>query len=178
MLGWSDGYWIMYWAWTRNPWFNSWWNLVFDSTLVDSVTTLNKGVIFYMGHLEANRKFHKHISRETLNQRLCRPILHTLKTGQGTWRVPAKIEKNKMPEKLPCRIFFTEDWEEYIPEPPDGGWGWVVMIASFFNNFILDGIAYCFGIFLRDYVNSLNTTVGNATLANSLLCGVYSLVGE
>ena len=31
---------------------------------------------------------------------------------------------------------------EEIPPPPDGGWGWVVCLASFMCNLILDGIAY------------------------------------
>lgn len=64
-----------------------------------------------------------------------------------------------------------------MPEPPDGGWGWVVMCASFVNNFILDGIAYSFGAFLNDYVDYFNESVAAVTLANALLCGVYLLVG-
>ena len=72
---------------------------------------------------------------------------------------------------------FVDDWEDYIPEPPDGGWGWVVMIASFVNNFILDGLAYCFGIFLLEYSKSFQASVGSTSLANSLLCGTYLLVG-
>ena len=34
----------------------------------------------------------------------------------------------------------TTDFE--LPAPPDGGWGWVVCLASFMCNLILDGIAY------------------------------------
>ena len=29
-----------------------------------------------------------------------------------------------------------------LPAPPDGGWGWVIVFASFMNNLIIDGIAY------------------------------------
>lgn len=75
-------------------------------------------------------------------------------------------------------LIYTDEWEDYIPEPPDGGWGWVVMVASFFNNFILDGIAYCFGVFLEEYIRYFGSSVSNTSLANSLLCGIYLLVGK
>ena len=29
-----------------------------------------------------------------------------------------------------------------LPAPPDGGWGWVIVFASFMCNLIIDGIAY------------------------------------
>ncbi|XP_067928354.1 monocarboxylate transporter 14-like [Watersipora subatra] len=70
-----------------------------------------------------------------------------------------------------------QNWEDYIPEAPDGGYGWVIMVASFFNNFILDGIAYCFGVFLLEYSQYFGSTLAATSLANSLLCGVYLLVG-
>lgn len=31
--------------------------------------------------------------------------------------------------------------------PPDGGWGWVVMVGSFFCNVIVDGIVMSAGMF-------------------------------
>ena len=75
-------------------------------------------------------------------------------------------------------VGFSGDWEDFIPEPPDGGWGWVIVIASFFNNFILDGIAYCFGVFLMEYAYYFKSSVGVTSLSNALLCGVYLLIGE
>ena len=79
-----------------------------------------------------------------------------------------------------CQYFshVVENWEDYIPEPPDGGWGWVVMICSFFTSFILDGIAYCFGIFLNDIKSYFGSSTSSTSLANSLLCGMYLLVGK
>ena len=29
---------------------------------------------------------------------------------------------------------------------PDGGWGWVIVVASFFINFIADGVTFSFGV--------------------------------
>lgn len=52
------------------------------------------------------------------------------------------------------------------------------MVASFANTFILDGIAYTFGVFLNDYMDYFNESVAMTSLANALLCGVYLLVGR
>ena len=45
-----------------------------------------------------------------------------------------------------------------LPAPPDGGWGWVIVIASFLCNFVLDGIAYSFGILLVPLVKHFGAT--------------------
>ena len=33
-------------------------------------------------------------------------------------------------------------------EPPDGGWGWVVLFGSFMVHLIYDGLMYCSGVIL------------------------------
>ena len=35
-------------------------------------------------------------------------------------------------------VIHEEDLED-VPLPPDGGWGWVVVLSSFMCNLILDG---------------------------------------
>ena len=48
-------------------------------------------------------------------------------------------------------------------EPPDGGWGWVVLFGSFMVHLIYDGLMYCSGVILSgekthpDYNNPANT---------------------
>lgn len=44
-----------------------------------------------------------------------------------------------------------------LPPPPDGGWGWVVVFASFMCNLILDGIAYTFGVLLNPLVEHFDS---------------------
>lgn len=71
-----------------------------------------------------------------------------------------------------------DDWEDYIPKPPDGGWAWIILVASFFNNFILDGITYCFGVFLAEYADYFNASVGATSFASALLCGFNLIIGR
>ncbi|XP_053697939.1 monocarboxylate transporter 12-like [Sabethes cyaneus] len=61
--------------------------------------------------------------------------------------------------------------------PPDGGWGWVVMIASFLCNTVVDGIVFSAGMF-QDPIR-LDFGVGKAEVAlvSSLLSGFYLLTG-
>lgn len=69
------------------------------------------------------------------------------------------------------------DYHE-IPPPPDGGYGWVVVFASFMCNLVVDGIAYTFGIFLPELVEYFGEGKGTVAWVGSLLSGVYLAAGE
>ncbi len=64
-----------------------------------------------------------------------------------------------------------------LPPPPDGGWGWVVCLAGFACNLILDGIAYTFGVLLDPLVSSFESSRGTISLVGSLLVGAYLTSG-
>ncbi|XP_014278918.1 monocarboxylate transporter 9 isoform X4 [Halyomorpha halys] len=64
-----------------------------------------------------------------------------------------------------------------IPPPPDGGYGWVIVIASFMCNMIVDGIAYTFGVFLGEFVNYYGEGKGKIAWVGSLLSGMYLSAG-
>ncbi|CAG9824026.1 unnamed protein product [Phaedon cochleariae] len=75
-----------------------------------------------------------------------------------------------------------EDGDEYcyyhdLPPPPDGGYGWVVVFASFCCNMIVDGIAYTFGIFLPEIVDFYGDSKGKTAWVGSLLSGMYLSAG-
>lgn len=65
-----------------------------------------------------------------------------------------------------------------IPTPPDGGWGWVIVISSLVCNIIVDGIGYSFGIFLPEFVSYFSETRSKVSLIGSLLCGTYLCAGK
>ncbi|VDL19888.1 unnamed protein product [Hymenolepis diminuta] len=66
--------------------------------------------------------------------------------------------------------------EAFVPVPPDGGWGWIVVFAAFVTNLIIDGICVSFGIMVTDLVDHFNSTVATVMLMGSLLLGVYQIV--
>jgi len=61
--------------------------------------------------------------------------------------------------------------------PPDGGWGWVVMVCAFFCTFTLDGICYVFGVFLDPLKKDFGVGDGAMSAVGSVLSGVIQLVG-
>lgn len=69
------------------------------------------------------------------------------------------------------------DYQE-LPPPPDGGYGWVVVFASFMCNLVVDGIAYTFGIFLSELVTFFGEGKGTVAWVGSLLSGVYLAAGK
>lgn len=60
----------------------------------------------------------------------------------------------------------------------DGGYGWVIVIASFLCNMVVDGIAYTFGVFLNEFVADFNEGPGKVAWVGSLLSGMYLTAGE
>lgn len=89
------------------------------------------------------------------------------------------------PPKLPNTLVIQaeqEDEEEDpwagIPEPPDGGWGWVIVAASFLCNVVVDGVAYSFGIFLIHFVDYYKSPKGKTAWVGSLLSGCYLSAGN
>nr|CAH0110447.1 unnamed protein product [Daphnia galeata] len=61
--------------------------------------------------------------------------------------------------------------------PPDGGWGWVVMMASFCCNIIVDGIIFSFGLVVTNLAESFEVPVSTVSWVASLLAGFYLLAG-
>lgn len=72
----------------------------------------------------------------------------------------------------------SDDEDEFSEiKAPDGGWGWVVVFASFMINMIADGITFSFGIFnvefLKYFGDSKGKTawIGSIFMASPLLSG-------
>lgn len=62
--------------------------------------------------------------------------------------------------------------------PPDGGWGWVIVAASFFCNLVVDGIIFAFGMFLSDISQAFDESKAKVSIIGSLLAGFYLMVGK
>lgn len=61
--------------------------------------------------------------------------------------------------------------------PPDGGWAWVVMVASFLCNTVVDGIVFSSGMIQKDIILDFKVSEGYVALVSSLLSGFYLMAG-
>lgn len=59
-----------------------------------------------------------------------------------------------------------------LPRPPDGGWGWVVVFASFMIHIVTDGVTYSFGVFYVQFLEYFNEGKGATAWIASILVGV------
>lgn len=65
--------------------------------------------------------------------------------------------------------------------PPDGGWGWMVVFASFMIHIIADGVTYTFGIFFVELANyygegrGATSWIASILVGMTLSCGRYTL---
>ncbi len=65
-----------------------------------------------------------------------------------------------------------ESVSTYSFAPPDGGWGWVVVLASFLVNMIADGVTFSFGVIFvelqEEFEESRALTAGVVSLFHSV----------
>ncbi|MPC35452.1 Monocarboxylate transporter 13 [Portunus trituberculatus] len=61
--------------------------------------------------------------------------------------------------------------------PPDGGWGWVVVAASFMCNAVVDGIIFSCGMLLHLFKEEFGVSTSDVAWVSSLLGGFYLIVG-
>ncbi|KAI4487264.1 PREDICTED: uncharacterized protein LOC106793402 [Polistes canadensis] len=71
----------------------------------------------------------------------------------------------------------NESIEVEMVVPPDGGWGWMIVAASFLCNFVVDGIIFSFGVFLNDITEAFNVSHASVALVGSLQTGFYLMAG-
>lgn len=64
-----------------------------------------------------------------------------------------------------------------LPVPPDGGWGWVVVFASFMINFIADGVSLSFGILFVDFVDYFGSSKAKTSWVGSIFLSMPLLAG-
>ncbi|XP_073969240.1 monocarboxylate transporter 5 isoform X2 [Rhodnius prolixus] len=83
-----------------------------------------------------------------------------------------KAKESRCEESPPAQTITT-----YVAVPPDGGWGWVIVAASFMCNVVVDGIVFSFGVLLNDISKDFNISIPKCAIAGSLLSGFYLIAG-
>ncbi|KAF6020362.1 Mct1 [Bugula neritina] len=63
-------------------------------------------------------------------------------------------------------------------EPPDGGWGWMIVFCSFGLHVILDGITYSFGVIFVALLEDFQGGKGDTAWILSIFVGVTLGTGE
>ncbi|XP_041973493.1 monocarboxylate transporter 12 [Aricia agestis] len=66
----------------------------------------------------------------------------------------------------------AESPTDSLPAPPDGGWGWVVVFASFMIHIVTDGMTYSFGVFYSEFLTYFNEGKGKTAWIVSIMVGV------
>ena len=67
--------------------------------------------------------------------------------------------------------------EVSLPTPPDGGWGWVVVLASFLVHLIADGCAFSFGVLYVELLEYFGKSKGKTAWVGSLFVSVPLMTG-
>ena len=61
---------------------------------------------------------------------------------------------------------------------PDGGWGWVVCVASFAANLVVDGTMFSFGVLLLALLDDLRGSLAATAWAGSAQLGMSMAMGQ
>ncbi|CAL1534046.1 unnamed protein product [Lymnaea stagnalis] len=67
--------------------------------------------------------------------------------------------------------------KQRVGAPPDGGWGWVVVLSSFSISLLVDGVCFSFGIFFDEFREEFGTNKGETSWIGSVLNGSYLIFG-
>ncbi|CAK9818582.1 Monocarboxylate transporter 13 [Anthophora plagiata] len=62
-------------------------------------------------------------------------------------------------------------------EPPDGGWGWIIVIAAGFSNFCILPLLQSFGLIFRDRFAELGINSSQTTTILNINCAMTSSIG-
>lgn len=77
----------------------------------------------------------------------------------------------------PVKVASHEPHKIEIIDPPDGGWGWVIMFASLLCNVIVDGICLSYGSIKQVFEDYFGASSTASALVGSLLAGCYLMMG-
>lgn len=94
-----------------------------------------------------------------------------------------KYSEQKPEQKLELKEEDEEEEEEEaidtaaVVVPPDSGWAWVVMVASFLCCTVIDGIVFCSPMIQEELMKQFNVGKTYVAFVSSLLSGCYLMAG-
>ena len=57
-------------------------------------------------------------------------------------------------------------------------YGWLIVLASFLNHVLVDGISFTFGVFYIEFLDEFQASTSKTSLVGSLLVGTYLMTGK
>lgn len=101
-----------------------------------------------------------------------------LKTGKPpNERVRDSIDSESLyKQENDCSIA-KEEKERKKPKVPDGGWGWMVVLASLVISMIADGISFSFGLLYIEFLHEFGASKSKTAWIGSLFMAVPLLSG-
>ena len=67
---------------------------------------------------------------------------------------------------------------DVLPLPPDGGWGWVIVLASLVCNAAVDGVCSSFGVLLPHLMDYYGEARAKTAFAGTLMPGICLASGR
>lgn len=90
-----------------------------------------------------------------------------------------KLSSTSLPERLASRhpSGVSENSDDSLPKPPDGGWGWVVVVASFLTHVIADGSSFSIGVIFEELLSYFEESRAKIAWIGSLYVSIPLLSG-
>ena len=67
----------------------------------------------------------------------------------------------------------SHDLPDTTAEAPDGGWGWVIVLAVFVGNILIDGVLGSFGLLYPELATEFAAGPAVTSMAGSMAAGTY-----
>ncbi|XP_017128447.2 monocarboxylate transporter 13 isoform X1 [Drosophila elegans] len=83
---------------------------------------------------------------------------------------------NETRNKSVCLLNKKDD-REYDLVPPDGGWGWLVLLGSCLTNILIPGTIKSFGVLFSEFTEAFNSSPTKASWIPALCYFLYSSLG-
>ncbi|XP_041364608.1 monocarboxylate transporter 12-like [Gigantopelta aegis] len=71
----------------------------------------------------------------------------------------------------------SKNSSDIFPPAPDGGWGWVIVLASFVISVICDGCSFSFGVLFSELLDAFGESKSKTSWVGSLFLGMSLLLG-
>lgn len=71
----------------------------------------------------------------------------------------------------------TDTSDSEYPPPPDGGWGWMIILASFVVHLISDGTSFAFGVLYVEMLDQFQESSGMTSMIGSLYVSLPMIAG-